>query len=356
MSLRYSLAALATEYYLSGIQQAYLHGKRVRSPRLVVWDCTRRCNLACLHCGAVKEHYSVELTTLQVLGILDQLASMKVRMFAVTGGEPLLREDLLPILAYAHKLGMNTGFATNGFFLDQEMAARIHAAGVDSVQVSLDGMQEIHTLMRGSPLSYTRAWNALENLIKANIPVVSVATTITCENVGELEDMKERLLATGVRLWRLAIVMPIGRAETRWVMPSADQLRSVLSFVRNNSSKKLRIFIGENLPFLGAWERSIRKVPLICPVGFLSCCIGVDGNVRGCPEQPDTIENQEGSLLTETFETIWNRGFQRFRRREILVTDPRCAQCDSQMPCFGGCWVMRTRDQHCIYDLIPRSK
>jgi len=351
-NLRYEFAKLRTDFYLGGIQDRYRAGKPIRPPGYVIWDSTRRCNLNCLHCGAVKENYTRELSTEQIKDLLDQLAVMKVGMFAVTGGEPLLRGDLAEVLFHAHNRGLKTGIATNGFLVDQAAAEWIKAAGVHSVQVSLDGLERAHNQIRGNEQSFNRAIHAIELLNKLKIPLVSVATTITTNNLLELDELRQLLTRLGVRLWRLAVVMPIGRALGSNLCPDMDQLIGLLEFVKEHDSRELHIYFGENLTFLGDWERQVRNAPVICPIGFTACCIGVDGNVRGCPEQLDTVENREGSLLDTSFQEIWQKGFGRYRNRTILDTDPKCAGCRSKDDCFGGCWVMRTEGQNCIYDRL----
>ena len=351
--LRYEIAKLRTDYYLGRFQDLYRQGKTVPPPTYIIWDCTRRCNLTCLHCGAVKEKYAQELTTGQICGILDQLAGLRNAMFAVTGGEPLLRKDLPEVLAHARERGLRTGIATNGFLLDSSAAEWIKAAGVYSVQVSLDGPEPTHNRIRGNSQSFQRAVRAIQELIRVKIPLVSVATTITTNNIHQVDELRQLLLHLGVRLWRLALVMPIGRAQASNDSPPADQLAWLLDYVRKNSSKELRIYIGENLTFLGPWERWIRKAPAICPIGFTACCIGVDGTVRGCPEQADSLENREGSLLETPFQEIWQKGFGRYRNRDMLTRDEKCSACASKEDCFGGCWVMRSQGQHCIQELLP---
>lgn len=351
--LRYEFAKLRTDYYLGGIQETYRKGKTVPPPTYVIWDSTRRCNLTCLHCGAVKEKYAHELTTQQIRGILDQLAGIRNAMFAVTGGEPLLRKDLPDVLTHARQRGLKTGIATNGFLVDRTAAEWIKDIGVFSVQVSLDGLEETHNHIRGNGESFRRAVQAIEELIRLKVPLVSVATTITTNNIQHIDDLKQLLLQLRVRLWRLALVMPIGRAQVSNDFPAAKQLAWLLSYVQKNNSKRLCIYIGENLTYLGAWERRIRRAPAICPIGFTACCIGVDGNVRGCPEQADSIENQEGSLLETPFQEIWQKGFGRYRNREILGQDEKCSGCESRDDCFGGCWVMRSKGRHCIRELLP---
>lgn len=351
-NLRYEIARLRTDYYLGSLSDRAAAKRKLPPPAYVIWDSTRRCNLACVHCGATKERYAYELDTGQVKAILDQLAGMGVRMFAVTGGEPLLREDLLEILTFARQQGLKTGIATNGFLIDRPMSVRLRETGVHSIQVSLDGLEEQHNHTRTNRMSFARAVRAIELLLEQKIPLLSAATTVTPENLSELEGLKELLLQLGVRLWRLTVVMPIGRAQSADLFLTRDQFTSLFEFVKVNDSRDLHIYLGENLTFLGEWERWIRNVPAICPIGFTACCIGVDGHVRGCPEQPDVPENQEGSLLDTPFAHIWQAGFHRYRNREVLTTDENCAYCPAKLECLGGCWVMREQGQHCILRLL----
>jgi radical SAM protein with 4Fe4S-binding SPASM domain len=292
------------------------------------------------------------MTTEQALEIVDELSSMRVNMLAVTGGEPLLRKDLLEVMAHARQKGLTTGIATNGFLVDEEMARKIHQAGIQSVQVSLDGLEETHNGIRHNAKSFQRAIAAIGFLIQHGVPLVSVATTVGPHNFHDLVKLGKVLRSIGVKAWRLTVVMPIGRARDTSLLLNSEQLDALFAFVQYSNRPNFTTYIGENLPFLGAWERRIRKEPLICPIGFTACCIGVDGHVRGCPEQPDTPANREGSLLETPLTEIWQRGFARYRSREIMTIDPRCAACDSQSPCYGGCWVMREGHQHCIYSLL----
>jgi radical SAM protein with 4Fe4S-binding SPASM domain len=347
-NIKYAFDKLRTDFFLDGVSGRYASGKTVPPPGYVLWDCTRRCNLKCIHCGASKNSNAVELTTAQITGIVDELAGLKIAMFSVTGGEPLLRKDLLDVLAHARQRGVKTGIATNGFLLDRPMADRIAQAGVHSVQVSLDGMEATHNDIRRNPRSYAAAVRAIELLSEIRVPVLTVATTVTERNLPELNSLRGFLRHLGVLQWKLTAVMPIGRARRAGMSLDRERLISLFEFVRKNNGRGIRIHLGENLPFLGGWERKLRSGPVICPVGFSACCIGVDGNVRGCPEQPDTPDNREGSLLERSFADIWQHGFGRYRGREILDADPICSVCEWKNDCFGGCWVMRSGYRHCI--------
>jgi radical SAM protein with 4Fe4S-binding SPASM domain len=330
----------------------YSDYKKLPPPRYVLWDCTRKCNLNCIHCGASKERYEKELKENDIKKLIDELANFGVKTFAVTGGEPLTRPDLLNILKYASNKGLQTGIATNGFLINKEMASKIKDANITSVQVSLDGTKEIHNQIRRNPKSYDNAVSAIKLLNEMSIPYVTVATTINPLNLKNIEALMNILIDLKIKSWRICVVMPIGRAnEKKDLFLSKEQLKQLFEFILKNKNK-LHIEVGENLTFLGGYEEKIRDSPLICPVGIKACCIGVDGNVRGCPEMPDTEKFREGSILEKPFIEIWNTGFKKYRDREILKSDKRCANCKSKNNCFGGCWVMREGNIQCIYDLL----
>ena len=107
LNLKYKLTKLRDNIFFSDFNY-YLTKGKVFPPSYVLWDCSRRCNLNCAHCGAVKEKYEKELTTDEIKKLVDQLAKMKVRFFAATGGEPLLRKDILEVMKYAKNKGIKT--------------------------------------------------------------------------------------------------------------------------------------------------------------------------------------------------------------------------------------------------------
>ena len=93
----YSLHKLKDDFFYSDFVHNLKMG-RATPPLYVLWDSTRRCNLHCAHCGASKETYGRELSTREIKALVDQLAQMKAGFFAATGGEPLLRKDLLEVM------------------------------------------------------------------------------------------------------------------------------------------------------------------------------------------------------------------------------------------------------------------
>jgi len=353
-NIKYNVCKLRDNIFFNNFKY-YLTKGKVYPPYYVLWDCSRNCNLNCVHCGASKEKYEKELTTAEIKDLIDELAKIKVGFFAATGGEPLLRRDLLEVMDYASKRGIKTGFATNGYFIDEKKAEEIKKVGISSIQISLDGSEKTHNQIRGNPQSFQKAIRAIKLLQKQKIKIVSVATTVTPINFEEIPNLKKILLNLKVKLWRICIIMPIGRADKEKLLLSPIQLKKLFSFVSSNKNN-IKIQIGENLPFLANYEEKIRNAPLLCPVGFTACCIGVDGNVRGCPEMPDKEEFREGSILEKPFLDIWKNGFKRYRSRSAIKTDEKCISCKDKEKCYGGCWVMRQGNIQCIYDILELPK
>lgn len=345
--IHYHNSSLRLELFRKRFELAGLRSGRYPPPSYVLWDCTRRCNLSCLHCGAAKEHYDNELTTAQMKTLIEELAHLRVHTFAVTGGEPLLRRDLIELLTHASRLGMKTGVATNGFVLDLNKARELKDAGVSSIQISLDGDKNTHNHIRQNPLAYERALQALRNCRAAGIRMITVSSVISSLNLDKLDQLKQILVQEGIDLWKIIPLMPIGRAEKTDLQIESEALEHLLAFIERSRSD-IPILIGENLTYLGKDEVRYRNKVTYCPVGLSACCIGVDGKIRGCPEMPDDPQFLEGNILQQSFDDIWQNGFTAYRNQTLLEHDPLCNICSLWKKCRGGCWVMRLGEVHCI--------
>ncbi|GAG92415.1 unnamed protein product, partial [marine sediment metagenome] len=111
---------------------------------IVVYNCTRRCNLRCLHCYSSSEsnQFSDELTTARAKQLLSELADVNCPVVLFSGGEPLLRDDLFELLAEARRLGLRTVISSNGTLLDSGTAGQLAGAGVSYVGISIDGDEQ----------------------------------------------------------------------------------------------------------------------------------------------------------------------------------------------------------------------
>lgn len=346
MNLSYSLSKLRQRLVLKNFDILY-HGSQINPPNFVVWNSTKKCNLDCIHCGSHANRQR-ELNTEEVKMILDQLASFGVRHFQITGGEPLLREDFIEVLNYAGTKGVSTSFASNGYYINEDRAKLISKAKVTLGQISIDGTKDIHNSIRKNPESFDRAINAIKYLKAYSSCKIGVATTVMPQNINSLVRLKGELIALNINFWNIGTVMPVGKAKDNPpLFLSKEQYDYLMRFVVA-SKKAINVEIGENFPYLGKWDKVIRRTPKICPIGIFSCCIGVDGHIRGCPDQPDTDAYREGNIQTETLQEIWEKSFKRYRNRDILREDKNCSACNNKNSCFGGCWVMRENNLQCI--------
>jgi MoaA/NifB/PqqE/SkfB family radical SAM enzyme len=128
------------------------HGTTSGSGPVVVWNSTRTCNLNCIHCYMDSEakKYSGELTTEEAKQMIDDLADFKVPVLLFSGGEPLIRPDILELAEYAGSKGIRPTLSTNGTLISREVAQRIKDIGVGYVGISLDGLREVNDKFRGS--------------------------------------------------------------------------------------------------------------------------------------------------------------------------------------------------------------
>ncbi len=325
-------------------------------PKSVVWECTLGCNMRCDHCGAYQERGKrTELSTKEILRIVKALSDYGVRWFFVTGGEPMRRPDLLQVLGRAKELGMKTGVSTNGYFICEKNAKKI-AEVTESNQVSVDGIGQTHDRFRRKPGAFKRAMNAIRLMKRYGCRQVCLTSTITPHNFNELEQLYE-LAKKNADLWRVCTVMPIGRAARDDSLHlSQEQLTELLDFVAEKMRGDFPILVGENLGYAGDYyDKRIHKHDFFfCGAGITSCCIGVDGRVRGCPELPSTREFIAGDLRKSPFREIWESGFDAYRNRKYRKLPGECRECPDLDLCLGGCGVMRLRGMHCTKKRLSR--
>ena len=119
--------------------------------RMVAWELTRGCNLACVHCRASAERgpYSGELSTEECFRVMDEIASFSKPVIILTGGEPLLRKDIFDLARYGSEKGFRMVMATNGTLITEKMVKMMKASGIQRISVSLDGpTPETHDAFR----------------------------------------------------------------------------------------------------------------------------------------------------------------------------------------------------------------
>jgi radical SAM protein with 4Fe4S-binding SPASM domain len=158
------------------------------SPRpVVVWNCTRQCNLSCIHCYASASNHksSEEMDTESGMKFIHDLAEFGVPVVLFSGGEPLLRQDFFTLAEYAHQQGLRIALSTNGTLITSPVAEKIKDIGFAEVGISLDGIGSNNDRFRGRDGAYKAALNGIRNCVALGLRV-SLRLTITRFNYQEI--------------------------------------------------------------------------------------------------------------------------------------------------------------------------
>lgn len=166
------------------------HGVSMGYGPVVVWNCTRTCNLKCVHCYADSENkkYKGELATEEVKTFIDDLGEFKVPVILFSGGEPLIREDLFELVEHANQYNIRSTISTNGTLIDKECARRLKQAQVGYIGISLDGIGSKHDEFRGSKGCFDNALTGIRNCLEIG-QRVGLRFTINRHNFKQLEDI-----------------------------------------------------------------------------------------------------------------------------------------------------------------------
>ena len=206
--------------------------------RQLFWECTLRCNVSCRHCGSDCRKLSEvrDMPREDFLRVLDSIARKTDphQVFVtITGGEPLLREDLEQCGRAIFERGFPWGLVTNGLALTPERFEALHKAGMHSITVSMDGLEENHNWMRRHPQSFQKVDQVLDLFVQYPQINTDVVTCVNQRNYQELPLMRDYLVGKGIGYWRIYSIFPVGRAASDPMMQiSNEQYRGMLDFIR----------------------------------------------------------------------------------------------------------------------------
>ena len=216
---------------------------------VIVWNCTRQCNLRCLHCyaSANGSRNHDEMDTEAGKAFIQDLADFGVPVILFSGGEPLLRKDLFELVALARSCGIRVALSTNGTLIDQGAARMIKKLGFAEAGISLDGVGENNDFFRGHKGAFDAALQGIRNCIAEGVRV-SLRLTITSFNYQEIPAIFRLVESEGIDrvcFYHLAYAgrgdnlrqNDITHAQTRMVV---DQIcQQTLDFYRRGLKKEI---------------------------------------------------------------------------------------------------------------------
>ena len=353
-------------------------------PYVVSWNLTYRCNLACEHCyldagGAPQvgtENFAdrSELGTEECFRVIDELAAFAPECLTIlTGGEPLLRRDILEIVRRASERGLWVVVGTNGVSITENLARRLAEAGARGLSLSLDALDpDRHDRFRMVRGAWRNTVEGAEILNRAGLPFI-VQTTAGSHNLGELDAIAdfahERLAA---RVWNLYFLVPTGRGQFVSDITPAQYDDVLASLYRIQRKYERRMLVNakcaphyiktvlENARPLGSGQDGADTISTDagspvdaaqgepgaalsrirtysggaggCPAGTHYMGIRPNGDVTPCPYLPVFA----GTLRSSSLADLWTSSklFADVRRRTSL--GGRCGECEMNAHC-GGC-------------------
>jgi radical SAM protein with 4Fe4S-binding SPASM domain len=326
-------------------------------PYVVSWNLTYRCNLACEHCyldagGAPQvgtENFAdrSELGTEECFRVIDEIAAFAPECVTIlTGGEPLLRRDILEIVRRAAERELWVVVGTNGVSITENLARRLAEAGARGLSLSLDALDpDRHDHFRKVRGAWRNTVEGAEILNRTGLPFI-VQTTVGSHNLGELEAIADfahdRLAA---KVWNLYFLVPTGRGQfVSDITPEQyDEVLASLYRIQRKYDRQMLVnakcaphyiktVLENGDPRAESQIRTYSGGAGGCPAGTHYMGIRPNGDVTPCPYLPVFA----GTLRSSSLADLWTSSalFTGVRRRTAL--GGRCGACEMNGHC-GGC-------------------
>jgi AdoMet-dependent heme synthase len=325
------------EFYLKLAHSPEAQASERFVPLVMSWNVTRECNMKCSHCyiNATDNKLSNELSTQEGKYLMDQICQVSKPLLILSGGEPLLRPDIYELIRYGSSKGLKMGLGSNGSLIDDKVAAKLKAAGIATVSISLDShISAQHDEFRGVAGSWEKAVNACKVLRKNNV-LVQVNTTLTQQNYNQIDDIMSLAEEIGVENFHLFFLVPTGRGakladisaqkyEDMITNTFAKVAKHRLNVRPSCAPQFMRIAKGMGLD-MRQWVRG-------CLAGLYYCRIYPNGDVTPCPYLPLKL----GNIREKSFKEIWFDSdiFRALRNPNSLKG--KCGACNYRSLC-GGC-------------------
>ncbi len=326
---------------------------------LVVWNTTNRCNLRCQHCyiEAKDEDYRNELSTDEAVYFIEDLARMRVPVLLFSGGEPLLRHDIIELGKLAQQKGLRPVISTNGTLITPALAREIREAGFQYVGVSIDGLPTTHDQFRRKEGAFEQALQGIRACIDAGIKT-GIRFTVNRSNQQDLPGILEMVEKEGIPRFCMYHLVYAGRGKDMVALDIDHQekkrildlvIEKTLDFHQRGIEVEILttdnhadgIYIYNRVKKLEP-ERANEVVQLLemhggCSAGTKFANVDPRGNVHPCQFWQDYTV---GNVKETPFSEIWNSEdpLMIMLRKKIEHLQGRCGECSFNNLC-GGCRI-----------------
>ena len=312
------------------------------------WESTLRCNVHCLHCGSdcVSSVTQPDMPSADFLKVIDEQITPHVNphevMIIISGGEPLMRKDLEDVGRALYDRGYPWGMVTNGLALNRERFTALRKAGLRSLTISCDGLQEDHIWLRQHPLAFEGATRAIRLAAADKGLTWDVVTCANQRNYPHLKEIREMLWGMGVRNWRVFGIDPMGRAATNpELLLTDEQFRGLMDFIAAEREQGRHVSYSCE-GYLGSYEGRVRDHLYHCAAGISIASILIDGSISACT----SIRGKyyQGNIYRDSFWEVWEHGFKPYRDRSWMKKQTPCKDCKAFAFCEGNGMHLRRED------------
>jgi len=332
-------------------------------PHVVAWNLTRRCNLECSHCYISAGSWQTsagELSTEECHRVLDDVLAVNPSVLLIlSGGEPLVRDDLEQIAEHASSAGATVVVGTNGTGLTHARIDSLKAAGVRGVAVSVDSLDPTyHDRFRHGSGALAATLAAVDRLAEHELDFI-VQTSLTRGNRGELSDLVAWAAEKGAVSFNLYFLVPTGRGEGMRGLTPAENEEVLAELLELEQEYRGRLMVRSKCQpqlmrhvIAAGVESSLLNYETRCPCGVQYCRITPEGKVTPCPYLPVVA----GDLTRESFRDVWTSSpvFGSLREGGL---GGRCGRCEYREVC-GGCRArafaesgeLLGPDESCVYE------
>ena len=296
---------------------------------IVSWNTTNQCNMYCAHCyrdaGCKAED---EL-------LLNQIASAGFKIMIFSGGEPLMRHDILDLVKHAADLKLIPVFGTNGTLITKQVAKDLKAAGAKGIGISLDSLDaDKHDKFRSFKNAWQGAVDGMKNCYEANLPF-QIHTTVMDWNQNELEDMTDFAVKIGAKAHHFFFLVPTGRAATiEEESLRAEAYEDVLTRIMRKQQTvdiELKPTCAPQFLRIAAQLGVKTRFRRGCLAGLSYCIISPIGKVQPCAY----LNMQLGDVRKTPFDVIWKTN-DVLNKLRTLNYSGGCGTCNFKRAC-GGC-------------------
>ena len=325
---------------------------------VVVWNCTRSCNLKCVHCYSQSQnlYYEGELSTEEGKRLIDSIADFGSPVILFSGGEPMMRKDLFELIQHATSRGLRAVISTNGTLITPKVAARLKDFNLSYVGVSLDGTEKVNDRFRGVAGAYARAISGIRACQDAGLKV-GLRFTINSRNVGEIPAIFRIISEEGIPRVCFYHLVYSGRgsalieealdhAQTR---DAVDEIIDRTAELHRRGEQKEVLTVDNHADGVYVYLRLLRENPERAAEvlellrfnegnssGVGIACVSWDGSVH-----PDQFWRHFslGNVRNREFGGIWmdtgNELLMKIKNKKQHVTG-RCAKCKWLSICGGN--------------------